>query len=54
MFHNTFFPQAVDAVAQWNVSRLLHGRSLVRNQVRVDECKFVLFSFGKIGYVNGK
>ena len=35
-------------------SRLLHGRSWVRNQVRVDECKFILFSFGKVGSFKGK
>ena len=49
MFHNTILLQSGDAVAQWYVSRLLHGRSWVRNQVGVDECKFILFSFGKIG-----
>ena len=42
-------PQSVDAVEQWDVSRLLHGRSWVRSQVGVDEDKFIVFSFGKIG-----
>ena len=37
MFHNTIVPQSADAVAQWDVSRLLYGRSWVRNQVGVDE-----------------
>ena len=49
MFHKMILPQSVDAVAQWDVSRLVHGRSWVRNQVGVDECMFILFSFGKIG-----
>ena len=35
--------QSVDAVAQLNISRLLHGRCWVRNQVGVDEDKFILF-----------
>ena len=46
--------QSVDAVAQWGVSRLMHWRSWVRNQVGVDEDKFIVFSFGKIGSLKGK
>ena len=55
MFHNTILPQSVDAVAQWDASRFLHGRIWVRNKVEVDQYnKFILFSFGKIGSFKGK
>ena len=53
MFHNMILPQSVHAVAQWDVSRLLHGRSWVRNHVGVDQYKFILFSFGNVGSFKG-
>ena len=40
----SFFKQLMTAVAQWDVSGLLQGKSWIRNQVGVH-----LFSFGKIG-----
>ena len=42
MFHNTIVPQSVEAVAQWDVYRLLHRRSWVRNQVGMDEYTLII------------
>ena len=36
MFHNASLPRAVDAVAQWDVSHLLHRGSWVRSGVGED------------------